>query len=249
MDYYSYQRLPAPNCIRLLTLNANDFSGSLDIHSLDSCPEYVALSYTWGKGGIPHDFLCSGARLSLQPNLYSALQQFQVSGIDKPIWIDAICINQQDIPEKEHQIPLMTQIYLGAFKIYVWLGEATKIDEEAFLLLPEIVEILENADDKVLHLGQSWKLSVQSVYGQIGLPLPALPIWPTIGRIITRPWFRRLWVLQEVLLARSIDVFCGSARVEWDYVARFERQVARWDLKITLKGNQITDSEIDAGLD
>ena len=234
MNNYSYQQLPAVNYIRLLTLNAEDFSGSLDIYCLDTCPVYIALSYTWGKCGLPQDFLCSGARLSLQQNLSDALQQFQRSGIDKPIWIDAICINQQDIAEKEHQIPLMAQIYSKAFKVYVWLGGATRSDEEAFSLLPSIVEILENADDKVLNLSQPWKPSVQLAYSQLGLPPPASPIWPTIGRIITRPWFKRLWVLQEVLLAANIDVFCGGARVAWKYLARLEQQIGIWNLKGTL---------------
>jgi hypothetical protein len=88
--------------------------------------------------------------------------------IDKPIWIDAICINQRDIAEKEHQIPLMDQIYSEAFKVYFWLSGGTQIDEEAFSLLPSIVEILENADDKVLNLSQSWKLpSNQSTAGLV----------------------------------------------------------------------------------
>jgi len=122
MEDYPYQPLPAPNYIRLLTLNMGNFSGSLDSYCLDTCPEYIALSYTWGRGGLLDDFPCSGARLSLQPNLFQALQQFQNSRINNPIWIDAICINQTDIVEKEHQIPLMTQIYSGAFKVFVWLG-------------------------------------------------------------------------------------------------------------------------------
>ncbi|RDW57327.1 hypothetical protein BP5796_12777 [Coleophoma crateriformis] len=252
MEKFTYTQLPAPKFVRLLKLDldSTNLSGTLDIHNLDECLMYNALSYTWSEPDCSRDFICSGARLPLQLNLLDALQQFKISRIDSPIWIDAICINQQDTSEKKHQIPLMGQIYSQATKVYVWLGKATRIEREAFSWIAKINNILDGADYNVnaLNLSQHWKPQVQLSYSRIGLPPPSSLVWPTIGRLIGRPWFNRLWVLQEVLLATSIDVFCGDEVLPWFEIAKFERHVVTWNLRSTLRGGQLTASEIDSAL-
>lgn len=84
---------------------------------------YEALSYVWGSGGASQSILVSGTTLRIGQNLYQALLRLRHRLIEKVLWIDAICINQADNQEKEHQIPLMLQIYQAASRVIVWLGE------------------------------------------------------------------------------------------------------------------------------
>jgi hypothetical protein len=240
-----YSQLPSRAHIRLLTLASGpeDLSGSLNIYAIDECPKYIALSYAWGEHCQTHNIKCSGILMPLQDNLSAALQQFSQIGLLMPIWIDAICINQSDNREKSHQIPLMRQIYAQASVVYVWVGEATRLEEEAFSSLPKITESLGQADESS-NLNQYWVPTVKLKYAELGLPVSESPIWPALGQIFNRSWFTRLWILQEVLLANEIEVFCGSAHVPWTVLAQFERVVLRWHLHVLLMGSQLTDVEI-----
>jgi hypothetical protein len=245
MKNFPYSQLPSRTHIRLLTLDSDPetLSGSLNTYTLDECPKYIGLSYAWGKHHQTHHIKCSGALMPLRDNLSAALRQFNQIGLTMPIWIDAICINQSDNQEKSQQIPLMRQIYAQASVVYVWIGEATELEEDAFSSLPKIAQILGEANASS-NLTQYWVPAVKLKYADLGLPTPESPIWPALGQILTRSWFKRLWILQEVLLSYEIDVFCGSVRVPWTALAQLERVVLRWQLHALLMGTQLTDVEI-----
>lgn len=127
-----YQRLPSPSHIRLLRIASNDHKEvGYEIVTVDlaSRPTYNALSYTWGNPLPPGDpgnepyinrlsriFFRNGESLSIGQNLTTALLRFQELGIRGDIWIDAICINQKDIEERNAQVAIMGDIYTNAEK-------------------------------------------------------------------------------------------------------------------------------------
>jgi len=127
-------------CIRLLDLSSTHagehepLRGHLRVVSLDRNPTYEALSYTWGSDAIAPSrlILCSDMPVPITRNCYNALCTLRRNFKVCTIWVDAICINQHDGEEKNHQIPLMRDIYGKAKRVFIWLGNGTKESDEAF---------------------------------------------------------------------------------------------------------------------
>lgn len=88
---------------------------------LDKAPPYEALSYRWSSGKPPSRINCNGKLLAITSNLQEALRRLNV--VDRLLWVDSICINQDDVVEKGEQVALMSEIYSKAVRVLVWLGE------------------------------------------------------------------------------------------------------------------------------
>ena len=112
--------------IRLLTLKAGhqqeDIEIEIDVRNLEDKPKYEALSYEWGTSNKSHSVNVFDKQIRITPSLYAVL--FQIRSSSKPLvlWIDAICINQDDIEEKNQQVPQMAKIFGNATRVLVWLG-------------------------------------------------------------------------------------------------------------------------------
>lgn len=169
--------------------------------SLSTAPQYEAISYCWGSTA-----LCTGILISTRhhknqvyrvtENLATCLHSLLVSDqpkADRPryLWADQICINQEDIHERNAQVRLMADVYKTAARVIVWLGqEPTYVPEQLDLaLLPDRHAI--------------WK----------GRPILD---WVLEWRILGRPWFFRLWVFQEAVFARRISILLGTELTTWD---------------------------------
>ncbi|KAH7389383.1 heterokaryon incompatibility protein-domain-containing protein [Phaeosphaeria sp. MPI-PUGE-AT-0046c] len=133
-----YERLRGKHCIRLLTLfpssNEDDeIVCTLKEHDFDEAiPRFTALSYTWGSEEDPKSILLNGYRADVRSNLHAALTHIRHAESEIIFWIDALCINQQSIEERNQQVPLMRDIYMVAEDVLAWLGPATEgIDPES----------------------------------------------------------------------------------------------------------------------
>ncbi|KAK0645797.1 heterokaryon incompatibility protein-domain-containing protein, partial [Cercophora newfieldiana] len=128
--------------VRLLKLHpspdiGHDLVGDLVIMSLHThedakeCtthhPPYEALSYQWGNadGNQPPAITINGISKQITPNLHSALRHIRDTGRERVLWIDALCINQDDLEEKSSQVQRMAGIYQLAERVLVWLGDAS----------------------------------------------------------------------------------------------------------------------------
>jgi hypothetical protein len=114
---------------RLVELEPGAQSGDIKCrlcsYSLDEdYPPYVALSYAWGRKDTYKDIDLNGIRFPVGNNLWWFLHHMQLRGQYITFWIDAICINQSDVLEQNHQVQMMRQIYSNAKSVSVWLGEA-----------------------------------------------------------------------------------------------------------------------------
>ncbi|KAM3071600.1 hypothetical protein ACMFMG_009476 [Clarireedia jacksonii] len=109
-------------------------------------PKYEALSYTWGDETQRQNILLEGHSVSVTKNLYNALCGLRRTSEPRQLWADAICINQEDIPERNRQLPLMPFVYERAQIVLIWLGlcemesardseRASSVDEKAQSLL------------------------------------------------------------------------------------------------------------------
>ncbi|KAK3947016.1 ankyrin repeat-containing domain protein [Pseudoneurospora amorphoporcata] len=201
-----YHNLPlSPNDIRLLRLSPSENEDAA-IHcelfctALDSkgTRPYEALSYVWGSEAKPCSISINGCDLPVGENLHAALLHLRDQSIERTIWIDAICINQDDEEEKGHQVQSMAKIYAKASRVIVWLGKEVAGSDQA---LEEIRIAAELSTLKEIRI--TAELFARRLDNKAG-----------ILTLLQRPWFQRIWVLQEVAAARHTLIKCGSAEID-----------------------------------
>ncbi|KAE8405527.1 heterokaryon incompatibility protein-domain-containing protein [Aspergillus pseudonomiae] len=154
---------------------------------------YEALSYVWGSELKPESIMLNGCIFHVTTNLHRALINLRNRQLDRVLWVDAICINQDEEDqgnEKSKQIPLMRTIYAQAERVIVWLGEATENGDQAL--------------GSIRRLGEG-----QDITSSLDNPEPS----DACLRLLQRDWFSRIWVLQEVGVARCVYIMCGPVSI------------------------------------
>jgi hypothetical protein len=126
---YQYEPLSHDDETRLLHLEPG--SGDDDIRftlrpvRLGDKPSYEAISYCWGDARVTREVYCEGKLLVVTNSLYTALKRLRKEDAVRVLWADAVCINQEDIPEKNKQVRLMSRIYAQPSAVLIWLGDDT----------------------------------------------------------------------------------------------------------------------------
>ncbi|KAK4072005.1 hypothetical protein Trihar35433_4069 [Trichoderma harzianum] len=131
--------------IRLLTLTPSQDPSepihiSLSVVKLSDEPSFEALSYCWGDATDKLLIFCDEVPFPVTKNLESALRHLRQTEGERTLWIDAICINQDNIPERNHQVSIMKDIYRKARHVVVWLGSAEEDSDLVFPLCERMVE-------------------------------------------------------------------------------------------------------------
>lgn len=202
VNQYPSLPLSEPGNIRLLRLmpHGNKEVGIqcqlLEYH-LDEGPHvYEALSYAWDSKDNPKpiyiqsDDKSDNSAYYVRANLYAALLHLRNHTTDRIIWVDAICINQEDDVEKGQQVQSMAKIFAKARGVIVWLGEAADHSDEA-------LEVIRKAAE-----GQDTN-SPDTASQQVVLTLPDQQatnstiheaIQDPISQMLGRLWFQRFWV-------------------------------------------------------
>ncbi|RDW63304.1 hypothetical protein BP6252_10849 [Coleophoma cylindrospora] len=180
-------------------------------YEADAGVPYEALSYTWGSTETNAKITANGCIMSITENLYVALQHIRSKTEDRILWIDAICIDQTNLKERGHQVRQMGKIYHDATNVIIWLGKATSTTDFA-------MKSTEALHRKVIHVGGDWRSSIELwtrwVTGGDTTWTDAKPILCEGYRdLLSRPWFERVWVLQEVANARKATIACGERTV------------------------------------
>ncbi|KAE8446778.1 hypothetical protein EG329_011683 [Mollisiaceae sp. DMI_Dod_QoI] len=175
---------------------------------------YHGLSYTWGssdeKATCP--ILLNGQMFMIRKNLGQGLRELRHNVHKVIIWIDAICIDQHNVSERNRQIPRMLEIYDAAFVVISWLSEGEEASDIAIDFLDELQHPKLQPDETgnwgpyTVKEGDSWKIK----------PIPDLTRrLAALYRFFLRPYFRRIWVIQELAVATSPSVYCGKKRAAW----------------------------------
>lgn len=199
---------------------------------------YEALSYVWGSTEGQQALLLRNSekvwqkktlstvdsghiegQISITANLRELLLELRDQRYEDFIWIDAICINQSDNAEKGMQIPLMRNIYEEAKRVLIWLGPADNFTRGALKIIPDLTKVFQEIDPRTYELDSK---NLETFISK-GVPPPDHEIWQAIGRLMGHPWFVRLWTLQEVTLAKNVEVLCGSETLKWDTLSSFAR--------------------------
>lgn len=210
-----------PNAIRLLYLQPSDqydaqIRCELKETSLDGRTVYKALSYAWGDASLTLPILVNGEACHVTVNCHAALCRLREIG-ESCLWIDAICINQQDDREKSRQVALMRDIYHFAAEVIVWLGHAQKDrtgnDEAREKTALNIINSMsqEHVKDKktFLQYAQQIHLSVRGY------------AWDDLNTLFQHPWFLRLWAHQEYTVAGKVAALMQYHVEPFDKIAEF----------------------------
>ncbi|KAK4496446.1 hypothetical protein PRZ48_012426 [Zasmidium cellare] len=161
-------------------------------------PTYVALSYCWGDPNDTVPVLVNGQPFHITRNLEAALRQFR-SKDSRLLWADAICINQDDSNERSHQVSRMGDIFSQASQVICWLGLATTESSRA-------IEHCIDVD------WQALTLEIE----ERGLEVSVRDSFVPLDGILRRPYWSRVWVVQEIANATSIEIWCGRDVLSWD---------------------------------
>jgi hypothetical protein len=209
MSAYSQALNPLRKEIRRLVLHPGSdhlIRCSTEIVSLIDSPEYEALSYVWGHVSAPSsDIVFNGTHFHVTENLAIALRHLRLPDKPRKLWIDALCINQSNVSERNKQVELMGEIYSIAKLVLVWLGEGEESSDSAFELMFDLVN------------------DVGNVTKQMEAELFSLIMF----LISSRAWFDRLWTVQELVLAGPDPlVGCGSKWISWSTVWSLWNRVA-----------------------
>jgi hypothetical protein len=202
---YRYSAILTPRTIRLVRLESRErkVSCRLETVKLDEAPQFWAVSYTWGAEVKPMSLKITDSLgqdvgyIPITKNCASAIEALIPMGV-RYLWLDAVCINQSDKPEKQLQIPLMGEIYSQASLVagHLYTDNIFPVG----LLIHKMVQALAN--------GKKFDMSYAASF----------LIFRALGELFRHPYFERAWIVQEMVLAKSLILIYGRDCIHLDHL-------------------------------
>lgn len=242
---YKYVGLAATRReIRLLTLLPGQWLERLNVElsivSLDDNPKYEALSYTWGNDEFKEPLHVSNKPVGITTNLKKALRRLRSPIEALVIWVDAVCINQENMDERAQQVMMMGDIYSQCQRVIIWLGDdqplsgphidlGGKGNSKNYPMYDPWILCRELARDIHLHECVGFMASERDVQeGEVPSAMITTLEWqPMMDAVLDSPWWDRIWVVQETLLPSKALLCYGTDSVEWTVVATAIQNVRR----------------------
>lgn len=159
--------------------------------------EYEALSYCWGDLSKTKEVSISGRRWNITINLFNAIYHLRDRSKPLYLWIDQLCINQFDGPERTAHVRMMLDIFASARQVYTWIGKSKEYSAIGFEVLGDLADIERE---------------------------PGYPTWQALlpddtslglRDVMERDWWTRSWTVQEVAVARKVTMVCGNHQISW----------------------------------
>ena len=183
---------------------------SLRTVPIDQAGSFIAMSYVWGKATSSEFMSIDGSKHPIRPNLAAGLRQLRarLSGQHQviSIWADAICINQNSIEERNHQVPLMRAIFSGCESAFAWLGDS---DETSDLAMDCIAKLDQFGQKGMIGSASFLWMLVQEKFFWEAEP------WIAITGLLSREFWYRVWIYQEIVLPRNLLIACGTKVLPW----------------------------------
>lgn len=219
---YEYRPLKKAGYIRVLELDPGRKGDiiSFELYDVDlsKSPPFEALSYEWKEKSGTVPVQCGAERLLVTPNCKAALERIRHETNTRSLWIDAVCINQEDKEERNQQVAAMTEIYGRATSVLMWIGEADNETQAAFKHIPILCKLhealLKDAN------GYSWnhfdireRDDVQDLARDVMADQMAIN---GLTSLLSSEYFKRAWIFQEILIAGTRGlVMLGQHRCPW----------------------------------
>lgn len=224
MDHsYSYQPLLSNQHIRYLKLqpaeSASDpLTCTLESSPLESCPPFEAISYVWGSGSREAQILCDEIILPITANLDAALHRVRFQTGERTLWVDSICINQENAGERGQQVTLMGDIYRAAKRVLICLGPDSGNHGRGAASLVEEIHV--QNQERLTELGRPSLHEDPSVWRFLpevdaSDPLAKDSRWADYSALLSRPWFSRLWTVQEAALGTDPLMIWEDTEIPW----------------------------------
>ena len=195
-----------PRATRLLLLHPPG-DGGLDsmiecctfVETLNNSPSYTAVAYVWYDPSSPNKgrLRVNGALCESGGGVVAALKRLRLLNASRVVWIDAICISMQDMAERSAQVLLMSEIYLHASLVVMWLGEEGKTSSSAMEVLREAVLNLTPPQNEAIDL------------------------------LLQRRLWSRVWIVQEIISAKKLYLLCGPHYADFDSLYPFSKYAPR----------------------
>lgn len=218
---FEYEPLPSPeDHIRTLIIDRRSTPENI-ICTLVAGPlddQHVCLFYTWGTQPASHQIVVNGKTLFVRGNLVDFLKECHRDQalVGQQLWIDAVCINQDDLQEKNSQVAQMGEIYAQAKRVIVWLGRGDERvisalrHAQAYVDSPLVdLDVIE-AQETAIESGLTKNMNQKDYSG-----VPLRTHWNNFDAVTDLPYWKRMWIVQELLSAKSSDIWYGSIRKKW----------------------------------
>jgi hypothetical protein len=254
LQKFRYKPLPTPSSIRLLQVlelrSPDEIRCSLHVKHVKNEPWYNCLSYTWGnplptesnkrdRASITwkernYSIICNNKTLRITKSLRDALWELSKDRAHSSklhrIWIDAICIDQENIPERNAQVLRMHDIYRLAQSAIVWLGPATECLSRAIRVMENVALLRPEQFDRACRFHPNQ----EEPYKRLGIQKISPEDWQACNSFLARSWFGRAWIFPEAVVARDLLVKCGQVELSWDIIAHTSwfLYISQWDTKI-----------------
>jgi hypothetical protein len=213
-EAYTYTPLKAGREIRLLQLHGKItgtlIRGELIPTPIDELPAYECISYVWGEPTGKETIILNGQKFEVSSNVHEILYQRRAIFSRRILWIDSICINQEDKKERTDQVKKMQTIYGKASRVTICLGNPPDASEARLLILKLWIHVIGRNPT-------TWNDTILASYGRArnrnGGAIP--PEWLALRRLLRNPWFERCWVVQELTLASNVFLLYGGNYIPW----------------------------------
>ncbi|KAL8795921.1 MAG: hypothetical protein Q9195_001665 [Heterodermia aff. obscurata] len=226
---HQYSTLLHDDSIRLLKLlstgdDPNDrvLKCSLEDHRLSDIPSYEALSYAWGQPIFAEILKTHVGILGITENLASALRGLRFKDQVRYLWVDAVCINQNDTTEKSRQVAMMGLIYKSARQVICWLGQTDDSVGDAVETLKRlatsasrfgIIELIHGIKRTTSFSGHT--KAQEDAFKELASTLN----FSTLAKLYSNPYFTRLWIIQEMTLSRCAVLIARLWSISYDEFA------------------------------
>lgn len=258
-DIYTYRALE-PGEIRLVHLVPGETADQLQciiIHVPSiSAPPYRAVSYVWSTSLQTHELVTPDGVLQITLSLDKALRSVRPKKQPIILWVDAICINQENRKEKEKQVRLMSRIFQKATCTYAFIDGGASSNAALQMLMQVRVKAIreersKHRKSKKIELNRESRVNPRHKIGSTDSTtrnetdstngsdeedwpsdIPKAPaswgdrcipplhdgIWVSVKALFTLAWFRRVWIVQEVVAAYNVEIVCGKWAIDWSYL-------------------------------
>ena len=236
---YEYSPLQ-PNQFRFLKVTVEPRTSYLvcdfEIQDLtSSCGECIAISYCWGDPRPTHRILTRNGRFLTLTESATEVLRFVVSKYPSHgFWIDQLCINQTHLEEKSVQVSIMGQIYSSAIKVVAWLGRGDRLTRDAVTFTRRLSAEIEKRKAQGNQPTVTPTMSASPRLQDVPAQLRMFRNWDLLSLLLRNPWFERIWVMQEVVMACSatsrimkvdepVLLMFEECSIEFDVLASFLR--------------------------
>ena len=264
---FKYSPLPTPGSIRLITLLPGPqdapLSCCISLTDIGSPETYEALSYEWGPEAELFPLYCccedhsltnshnagtempsvdysdGFACMAIRINLREALLRLRYGDKARRLWIDAVCINQEDNAEKSVQVGQMKDIYSQASLVIAWLGKddgqtGEVMDAACVIHRYYLQQALSEREPRLLREDE-FSCRNRTSYKKAPKTKPTEKAWEGAGKLLLRSYFTRLWIVQELVVAHRAQVICGAFLI--DYRCLRDLMVAAYEYTKSLQGS------------